>query len=279
MKAVEDLERDAGPRFPIAEGRCRVVANDPVNAEYRLMEVEADGAALGAEAGQFFHLACPHTGEDRPFLRRPMSIYRVDRDGGRLAFLYKVQGAGTRGLASLEPGSHLNALGPLGQGFQLPEGTRHVLLLARGVGLATLAPLAGLASGRGAAVTAILSARTEDLVMSELYLSDQGARTIRVTDEAETSSVAAVEALVRELHERDPFDFLATCGSNRLLLLLQKLGAEWGVPGQIAVEQHMGCAIGMCFCCVRAFAKPGGGTTYRRVCYEGPVFDLQEVLP
>jgi dihydroorotate dehydrogenase electron transfer subunit len=37
----------------------------------------------------------------------------------------------------------------------------------------------------------------------------------------------------------------------------------------------MACGLGMCFCCVREF-RVAGALTYRRVCCEGPVFDLQE---
>jgi aerobic-type carbon monoxide dehydrogenase small subunit (CoxS/CutS family) len=41
---------------------------------------------------------------------------------------------------------------------------------------------------------------------------------------------------------------------------------------QIAVEQHMGCAMGVCRACVVVTA---GGNA--RVCREGPVFGLGEV--
>jgi len=33
----------------------------------------------------------------------------------------------------------------------------------------------------------------------------------------------------------------------------------------------------MCFCCVRDFLVDGE-VIHRRVCYEGPVFDVQEAL-
>jgi dihydroorotate dehydrogenase electron transfer subunit len=165
-------------------------------------------------------------------------------------------------------------------GFTLPAGCRHVLILARGVGLATMAPLAQQAIAADAAVTAILSARSPELVMSEAYLRDVGARVIVVHDEDGSSGVERVEALVRQEHARRAFGLLTTCGSSRLLRLLQALGAEWKVPGQVALEQQMGCALGMCFACVRPFRKEAGApeTSYRRVCWDGPVFDLQETL-
>lgn len=264
--------------FRIAENICTVVANDQVNRDYRLLTLAAPPTALKVEAGQFFHLACPSVGEERPFLRRPMSVYRFDRAAGRIEFLYKVTGIGTRGLATLVPGDELDCFGPLGIGFTLAPDTRHVLMLARGVGLATMAPLAEMAVRHGARVTAILSARSPDLIMSTDYLREVGADIVEVHDSDGSSAVPAVEGIIRRLHSERPFDLLTTCGSNRLMMLLQKLGKELDVPGQVAIEQHMACGIGMCFCCVREFHPTPDKTTFRRVCIEGPVFDLQEPL-
>ncbi|QCP51733.1 dihydroorotate dehydrogenase electron transfer subunit [Trinickia violacea] len=268
------------PVFPVAENLCRVVSNEWVNPEYKHLVLDAPPTALTAKPGQFFHLACPPADDQTAFLRRPMSLYRVSPDRGQIEFLYKVQGVGTRGLAFLEAGDTLDALGPVGRGFTLPEGAQHVLLLARGVGLATLAPLAEFAVAQGAAVTALLSARSRGLVMSADYLREVGAQIRIVTDDENNSDVVHVEQLIREVHAQRPFDLLATCGSNRLLILLQQLAKAFGIPGQTALEQHMGCALGACFACVRAFRKPGADTqlTYRRVCCDGPVFDLQETV-
>ena len=43
--------------------------------------------------------------------------------------------------AGLRPGDSLNVVGPLGRGFTFDPSWRRVLMLARGVGLATMAPL------------------------------------------------------------------------------------------------------------------------------------------
>lgn len=266
--------------FPIAENLCQVVSNDWVNAEYKHLVLTAPQAALAVLPGQFFHLQCPPSGADAPYLRRPMSLYRVSPQQRTIEFLYKVQGAGTRGLATLDPGATLDAFGPVGKGFELPANSRHLLLLARGVGLATMAPLAQYAAGRGVRVTAILSARAPELVMSEDYLREVGADVIVVHDQDGSSDIAHIEKLVRERHAELPFDLLTTCGSNRFLLALQRLGKELGVPGQVALEQLMGCALGMCFACVRPFRADADSEalSYRRVCWDGPVFDVQETV-
>lgn len=264
-------------RAQVFEIACPVRANDAVNAEYRHLVLDAPEAAEMARPGQFFHLLCPGAGGDQPFLRRPMSIYRIDRAAGRLEFLYKVVGKGTRSLSRLRPGEALNIMGPLGQGFDLDRGQRHILQVARGVGLATLAPVAEAARARGIRTTAILSARRADLVMSVDYLRGVGAEVIAVTDDAGTSDIAHVERLARRVIDQEGGDYIVTCGSNRLLTLCRSLAWEYGIGGAVALEQSMGCGIGMCFACVREFTGPDGRSTYRRVCWDGPVFDIGEV--
>jgi len=273
-----DSVHAANSLFPVAEQSATVIANTSINAEYKHVVVAAEPPATDVAAGQFFHLLCPQSGDAAPFLRRPMSVYAADRAQGRVEFLYKVTGAGTRGLATLAPSDHLNMLGPLGRGFALEPTWRYIAVVGRGVGLATLAPLALMAERSGIGVTAILSARRPDLVMSVELFRRHGADVIAVMDSDRSSDVDNVERLLRDLAARHRADALFTCGSNRLLLLLQRLGKELGIPGQVALEQQMACALGMCFCCVRDFHAAAGRVEHRRVCWEGPVFDLQEPM-
>jgi len=256
---------------------CDVVTNEPAAIDYRHLVLAVPATALGARAGQFFHLLCPVVGADSPFLRRPMSVFGVRRPDETIEFLYKVSGVGTRALAGLGPGDTLNIFGPLGNGFFLDEQWRHLLVVGRGVGLATLAPLVADAREAGIASTAVLSARTPEHLMAVEHFERYSDAVYTVTDSDGNSDVSQMEALLREIISSRRIKLLATCGSNRLLLLLQRLGAELDIPGQVALEQNMGCALGMCFCCVRPF-RSSSGTAHMRVCSEGPVFDIQETL-
>ncbi|MFD1911178.1 dihydroorotate dehydrogenase electron transfer subunit [Halodurantibacterium flavum] len=263
------------PRCAEATGVVR--ENTAVNGDYRLLVLDAPAQVLDCRPGQFFQLLCPVTGEDQPFLRRPMSIYDYDAAAGELRFLYKVTGAGTRGLASLRPGDGLNVLGPLGQGFSMPDDWQNLMLVARGVGLATLAPLARTAHGLGRRLTAICSARAPELAMSVDLFRSYGAEVIVVTDTDGSSHPEAVRSLIEARIESGAVDAFYTCGSYRLARMLQDLGAKHGIPGEIAVEQQMACGLGMCQACVRPF-REGAGTVHRRVCREGPVFPLSELI-
>lgn len=254
-----------------------VILNDWVNAEYKRIRLVVPYPAAIAQAGQFFNIECPPVGEDHPYLRRPMSTYFADPKAGVVEFLYKVTGAGTRGLASLAPGMQTRLLGPLGKGFVLEPEWRNIVVLGRGVGLATLAPLAELAAGAGIGVTALISARGREQVLSLDRFAAIGARTDIVLDSEGTSGVDMVEAMLREYRHEGRADAFFTCGSNRLMLVMQKLARELGIPGQVAMEQQMACGLGMCFCCVRNF-NVEGETISRRVCWDGPVFDLNEAV-
>jgi dihydroorotate dehydrogenase electron transfer subunit len=266
----------AAPHIPAEEALCPVVSHTWVNSEYKHLIVQASPKALAVKPGQFFNLLCPSPDAGELWLRRPQSVYRIDRDQGRIEFLYKCVGRGTRGLATLEVGGELNMVGPLGVGFSLDPRWRGVVVLGRGVGLATLAPISQLAQENGVAVTAILSARSAEFVMADDLFGEVG-EVISVLDSDGSSAVENVEAILERLIAAGRADAFYTCGSNRLMQLMKRLGRQHGIAGQVAMEQIMACGLGPCYVCVKTF-EVAGEKVLRRVCIEGPVFDLQEAV-
>jgi len=137
-------------------------------------------------------------------------------------------------------------------------------------------PIETMAGERGIGVTAILSARSSEFVMGGDLFAKVG-DVISVLDTDGTSAVENVEAILTRLIADGKADAFYTCGSNRLFQLMKRLGKAHGIPGQIAMEQIMACGLGPCYVCVRTF-EVNGKQELRRVCIEGPVFDLQEAL-
>ena len=262
--------------IPAEESLTPVVSHAFVNAEYKHLVVAASPKALAVEPGQFFNLLCPSPDEGELWFRRPQSVYRIDRPRSRIEFLYKCVGRGTRGLATLAPGGRLNMVGPLGIGFSLRPEWRHIVVLGRGVGIATLGPISQLAREHDVGVTAILSARNPDFVMADALFAEAG-DVVSVLDTDGSSAVENVEAILNRLIAQKRADAFFTCGSNRLLQLMKRLGSAHGIPGQVAMEQVMACGLGPCYVCVRTF-EVNGEKVLRRVCIEGPVFDLQEAV-
>jgi dihydroorotate dehydrogenase electron transfer subunit len=277
MTAATDTTLAARPAAAAREFDAPILSNEPVNAEYRLMVLELPDGAAGIAPGQFFHLLCPQRGALQPFFRRPMSVYRVEPEARRLSFLYKVTGTGTAAMAELRAGESFNIFGPLGVGFTLPPKKAPIVVLGRGVGLATMAPLVPFARARGHAVTAILSARTPGLLMSVEDMRRDDAEVMTVTDLEGTSDVGNVEDMLHLLYSQGRMGAVYVCGSNRLMLAAQRVARRLDLFGEVALEQQMACGVGICFCCVRPF-RDGDEVVHRRVCCEGPVFPLLEAL-
>ena len=270
-------DKDGYPQRLVGEFMGEVVSNDWVNEEYKHIVLAVHARALDAYAGQFFHLLCPSPDGAEVWMRRPMSIYRIDKQAGHIEFLYKAEGRGTRGMAMLAKGEELNIAGPLGHGFKLDPAWKSIVVLGRGVGLATLAPLSQLAADNGVGVTAILSARNPGVVMSKALFEGLGAKTITVLDTDTSSDVGNVEKIMEGLIADRRADAFFTCGSSRLLKLMQTLGRKHGIPGQVAMEQIMVCGFGACYVCMRTF-EIDGVKTLKRVCRDGPVFNMQEAV-
>ena len=268
---------DPYPQRLVGEFIGTVVANEWVNGEYKHLVLKVHAQAIKAYAGQMFHLLCPSPDGAEVWMRRPMSVYRVDKNAGHVEFLYKCEGRGTRGMATLQPGDDFNIAGPLGHGFTLEPAWRNIVVLGRGVGLATLAPLSQLAAENNVGVTAILSARNPGVVMSRELFEGLGAKTITVLDSDGSSAVENVEKILEGLIADKKADAFFTCGSNRLLKLMQRLGKKHNIPGQVAMEQIMVCGFGACYVCMRTF-EVDGKRVLRRVCRDGPVFNMQEAV-
>jgi dihydroorotate dehydrogenase electron transfer subunit len=268
---------DPYPQRLVGEFIATVVANTWVNDEYKHLVLKVHRHALRAYAGQMFHLLCPSPDGAEVWMRRPMSVYRVDKDAGHVEFLYKCEGRGTRGMAMLKSGDDFNIAGPLGHGFKLDPSWRNIVVLGRGVGLATLAPLSQLAADNKVGVTAILSARNPGVVMSKDLFEGLGAKTVTVLDSDGSSAVENVEKILEGLIAENKADAFFTCGSNRLLKLMQRLGKTNNISGQVAMEQIMVCGFGACYVCMRTF-EVNGQRVLRRVCRDGPVFNMQEAV-
>jgi dihydroorotate dehydrogenase electron transfer subunit len=258
---------------------CEIVEHRAVNSRYRYLRVRAQAPlAHITQAGQFYQLTCPVTTQHQPFLLRPMSVYGMGPDAGDIEFLYNVTGVGTRALAQSASGARISIVGPLGQPFHLPPEAHRLLLVARGVGLATMAPLVQRAAQAGIALTIVMSSRTPGDLMREAFLRGVTAEVHCVFDSDGSSDPQRMEPLLRALLVRERPDAVYTCGSQRVLALLQRLlGEHPRIHGEVALEQRMACGMGVCLSCVRMF-DDGETRGFQRVCREGPVFAIRDVV-
>lgn len=246
-------------------------------------------------------------------MRRPMSVMRADPSEGWLEILFKEVGAGTRLLGRCEPGDRLSVLGPIGRGFSPSPQRPRRLLLGGGVGIP---PILFLAERLAAASRPLVLMGSEipfpfDLRRSstpEAGLPDVAA--LGCLEDAGIPSRTASRAglpgcfggLVTDLARdwlkvrfslgdaelrpslggaelrpaREQVELFA-CGPEPMLRAVADLGREFGVPSQLALEEHMACGTGGCAGCNVAVRTPAG-PAMKRVCVDGPVFDGASVF-
>lgn len=255
---------------------AEILFNQPVSERYCHMKIAiSDWSVTDVKPGQFFHIRTIDAYS--PLLRRPFSIYRINEEDNSLEFLYLVKGAGTKFLAERKPGELLDILGPLGNTFTIRDSSKGILLVARGVGIATLSALAFDADKKGIPCYAILSARTKDDILVEKELSAAGIKTFPVLDEDGSSDPFFVKKLAKGIMDLQQVDSVYTCGSRRLALLTKDLAEQHSLFAEIALEENMGCAMGACYACV-CDIQDGDEIRSIKICQEGPVLPLKKVI-
>jgi dihydroorotate dehydrogenase electron transfer subunit len=145
------------------EFSCKVSGQVNLATHYYLIELEASVLARSATPGQFAMLRCGE-GHD-PFLRRPLGIHQVNKQLGRISFLYKVRGKGTSWLSQRKSGDPVSLLGPLGRGFNCSEPGSKGLVVGAGVGVAPLLFLASELADRGWELIILMGGRSESGIL------------------------------------------------------------------------------------------------------------------
>lgn len=256
--------------------KTEILFNKQISKRYFHLKVKVPNKQLfPVQAGQFFHIKC--SDGSKPLLRRPLSIFRINEAESTLEFLYLVKGVGTMALAERKKEERLDILGPLGKGFSVAEGSENILVVARGVGIATLSALAFKMKRMNISCFAIVSARTKEDYLMEAELKAAGVEAVFVNDEDGTSDPHHVKFLAETLVSEKKIDGIYTCGSRRLSILMKELGCEHQLFAEIALEENMGCGIGSCYGCVCQIEEEESIRPVR-ICMEGPVFPLEKVV-
>jgi dihydroorotate dehydrogenase electron transfer subunit len=213
--------------------------------------------AMEAEPGQFVMVWLPDV-DEKPFslvADRPVTL-AVARVGPFTEEIFR-----------LRVGERLWIRGPLGQPFRLPERTGQaeqagLLLVCGGYGVAPLHFLAQRALAAGWSVTVVVGARQAlDVVYAERFGS-LGARVVIATDDGSLGQKGLATDAARSLLEEGSYCGLYACGPEPMLVALEALVQELGIPGQLSYERYMRCGLGVCGSCSRQGWL---------VCRDGPV--------
>ena len=237
-----------------------IVTNRPLTASVYEMTLKGDTSAI-THPGQFVELSL-----EGYFLRRPISVCNYDE--GTLTLIYKVVGKGTAQMATLPAGTKIDTLTGLGNGFDTSSDHTHALLVGGGVGVPPLYRLARNLIAQGNRVTVVLGFNTA----AEIFYSEQfealGVEVIVATADGSAGVKGFVtDAIAQRVTDADYF---YSCGP---LPMLRALTQSLTIPGQISLEERMGCGFGICMGC--SIQTVSGA---KRVCKEGPVFRKEEIL-
>lgn len=246
--------------------RAPVVENRRVGSGYHHLLL-GRGAELGEwRPGQFVMLRA-WAGWD-PLLPRAFSLYGREPTE-RIEILLKRVGPGTERLGSLRPGDEVTVHGPLGRPFEVVEGATVHLLVAGGIGIAPLLPLARVLAGRRTLLLFGGRSAADHPGAGDF----EGLAEVRLaTDDGSVGHRGLVTELLSEVLSREARPAVYACGPEPMLARVARMCREASVPGQLSLEAPMACGYGACLGCVVA-TRDG----YRRACRDGPVFRAEEV--
>jgi dihydroorotate dehydrogenase electron transfer subunit len=192
-------------------------------------------------------------------------------------------GKGTRILAGLIKGSLVEISGPLGEGHFVTPNTANIILIAGGIGIAPLSLLAQNLCRKACrgkdAMTFYLGAQSADVLVGLNRVNKYCGNIIVCTDDGSAGMKALVtKAFQKDLKKYDPADTaIYACGPRPMIRVLSDmLGPEYFC--QVSLEERMACGVGACVGCAVAVKDELGQKTYKRVCADGPVFELKDVI-
>lgn len=245
---------------------CLVTETELVTEETFVVTFESKRIAESIQPGQFVNVRSWFASD--PLLRRPFSVYTVDR-GRFISILFNVVGKGTRILGSLGKGDLIDVIGPLGTPFNLDlKGLKTALLVGGGLGVAPFPLLTDRLKRREINVLTFLGGRTER------HLFPSFLENLRVATDDGSSGFhgTVVDLLEQELPSANRNSLaLFGCGPNPMLRALSAFASGKGIPCQISLEGPMGCGFGICQGCPVRLS--GADEQYVLMCREGPVFD------
>jgi dihydroorotate dehydrogenase electron transfer subunit len=251
-----------------------ILGHTEVSGGYRLLQLKVPGIAGEVRPGQFVHIRLPAPAD--AILRRPFSVFRTQ--GEELHILYKPVGRGTQSMTDLRAGDSLSLIGPLGNGFPLPQDGAYPLLIAGGYGMAALYLLARACPSPGTAFFGG-ALETDILCIEEFQALGWDVRT--ATEDGSLGERGLVTGpLDRWLGEERAGRCIEgfACGPNGMLQAVARRAESGGWRAWVSVDRHMGCGVGACLTCVQKIREPDGQWTWMRVCKEGPIFDSASVL-
>ncbi len=312
------LEKSSTAKRAVFSATVR--SNKQIRERFYRLVLEFSGA--GAEAfakigaGQFVQLDLSGTAlppvetipddqadvaERKILLRRPFSFADVTTKGNKTSvdILYCVVGPATLRMTTLSARESVSVLGPLGNGFWIPDGKKTALLVSGGMGAGPLQHLAKILTNDFSALEVIAFAgaktaeglpfkRQLDEISQQLGFSlpefaKYGIESLVATDDGSSGFAGFVtDCLLEWLGKSDSASesmVIYGCGPEAMLARVAEIAKEKNIDCQVSMERRMACGIGICqSCAVECKTDRPGESIYKMCCTDGPVFNSKEIV-
>ena len=258
-----------------------VIENREVASDCFLLSFEDPQFAPLVRPGQFLMVSFPHLLE--PLLPRPFALFDVHDD--TIQILYRKVGKGTGLLSEARKGDSLRFLGPLGNGFSLPGPGTKPLVLAGGIGIASVHLLLAHLLQDGLQPTLLYGTRRAQELLALDNMKGQGLDLQVATEDGGEGFKGSLAGLFDSLCNQsqdflETYDMAYVCGPPAMVKTFALRFAALGISTQVSLETRMACGFGVCQGCAipRSPGKNPSAPVYSKVCSDGPVFAAEDVL-
>ena len=240
-----------------------IISKEFISSNIVKLVLSAPSIAEKAKPGQFVIVVPTEYSE-----RIPLTIGDSDTAKGTITIVAQIAGATTKVLSNLKEGevvSHI--LGPLGVPSHI-ENFGEVAIIAGGVGVPEIYPIAKALKEKGNNVTTIIGARNKDLLIFEEELRLASSTLKVTTDDGSYGRKGFVSDELADLMKEKKIDRVIAVGPIPMMKKIADVTREAKIPTFVSLNALMLDATGMCGICR---VTVGGKTKF--TCVEGPDFD------
>ncbi|MBR6698040.1 MAG: dihydroorotate dehydrogenase electron transfer subunit [Lachnospiraceae bacterium] len=244
--------------------KALILSQEPLASDVYSMWIKTDNVAANAKPGQFIAV---YSKDGSRILPRPISICEVGE--GKIRIVYRVVGKGTDEFSRLQADDYVEIMGPLGNGYTLQD--KKAILIAGGIGIP---PMLELAKQLKCEKQVVLGYR------DELFLNKEFEPYANVTIATENGSYGTKGNVLDAIRENAiTGDVIYACGPTPMLRAIKQYALDNDIEAYVSLEEKMACGIGACLACVCKSKEVDEHTHVhnKRICKDGPVFNVKEV--
>ncbi len=255
--------------------KASVLENEKVAEDTFCMTLMAPLIAEAAKAGQFINLCV----DDNPcqFLRMPFCVFDIDLNLKTISICYQIVGDGTKQLSKLNIGDLVDIIGPLGNGWNVPDSAKRALLVCGGLGTAPMFLLAKDLLYKKVCFDICIGAASIDRMICKDKLEEMskksGGKLYACTDDGSFGFHGFCTDPAKDLLNSNKYDYCAICGPYPMEKVATQLLLQHHVHTQVSLEKLMACGVGACLSCI-VETKDG----LKRCCSDGPVFSAKDLI-